>query len=123
MHLKPEYKESKQNVDDKTVVISQNTSEIKISSLLYSNNVVSDKVINIMITKGSILSFIKELSNRLFSKSTVNIYNNLPESSNDISTINIYDSEFISEEYSLLSVSSKKHILTKLYNYADFDTN
>ncbi|KEI35608.1 hypothetical protein FRA_31c04240 [Francisella sp. W12-1067] len=86
---------------------------------IYSNNLDSDRVINIYISEELSINFLKNVIESLFFKTKVNMYK-VSKSLDQQAAINIYQKDFISDEFELLSVESKKYILQKLYQYADF---
>ncbi|QIV94676.1 chloroquine resistance protein [Allofrancisella frigidaquae] len=86
---------------------------------IYSNNLDSDRVINIYISEELSINFLKNVIESLFFKTKVNMYK-VSKSLGQQAAINIYQKDFISDEFELLSVESKKYILQKLYQYADF---
>ena len=107
------------DVDNSPVIIHTN-------ELAYSNDIASEKAVNIFIDKSFNLSFLKNITEKLFFKSKVNIYYGSATNSNATDqkgALAINQGDFISQEHSLLSVENKKHILEKLYQYADFKTN
>jgi hypothetical protein len=96
------------------------------TELVYCNDMSSDRVINFFIDQSFNLNFLKNIIDKLFYKSKVNIYYGSSANSklaDESDALVINQDDFISQEHSLLSVENKKHILEKLYQYADFKTN
>ncbi len=96
------------------------------NEMAYCNDISSDKVVNLFIDKSFNLNFLKEIVEKLFYRSKVNIYYGSSANyklANKNGTLIINQDDFISQEHSLLSVESKKSILEKLYQYADFKTH
>ena len=123
--LKPKYKTQQQNqttndVRQQEEVIIEDQSHLQ---LIYSNEVTSSKIINIITSAKMNLTFLKNIANSLFFNSKVSIYK-----SNDISYfeklegINLSEKDLISDNNDLLSIQNKKYILSKLYEYADFSS-
>ncbi|APC91502.1 MULTISPECIES: chloroquine resistance protein [Francisella] len=123
--LKPQYKAMQQNQatndtqqQDEIITANQNHLE-----LIYSNEVTSSKIINILLSAKLNLAFLKNIVNSLFFNSKVSIYK-----SNDISFfeklegINLCEKDLLSDNTELLSIQNKKYILSKLYEYADFSS-
>jgi len=137
--LKPQYSQEKSNdiealdtpdaVEVKATVqtdVDNNPVVIHTNELAYSNDIASEKVVNIFIDKSFNLNFLKNITEKLFFKSKVNIYYGSTTNSKSIDekgVLAINQDDFISQEHSLLSVENKKYILEKLYQYADFKTN
>ena len=95
------------------------------NELAYCNDIASDKVINLFIDKSFNLTFLKNIIDNLFYRSKVSAYYSSLEDSGSIDekgALVIYQNNFISQEHRFLSVENKKHILAKLYQYADFKT-
>ena len=95
------------------------------NELAYCNDIVSDKVINLFINKSFNLNFLKNIIDNLFYRSKVTAYYSSLGDSGSVDekgALVINQNNFISQEHSFLSVESKKHILEKLYQYADFKT-
>ena len=93
--------------------------------LVYCNDIISEKVINLFIEESLNINFLKNITEKLFYKSMVNIYIGSSTNSKftcEKGTLVIHQSDFVSQEYSLLSIENKKYILEKLYPYADFKT-
>ncbi len=120
--LKPEYKPQIDTDTTKISIASDIVPCIVSDTLIYTNNSSSSKVINIVISNDSQVTFVKVVSKQLFSKSRVNIYKHMNNSSSVDNSINILSSEFINDDLDLLGVANKKYILEKLYPYADFKT-
>ncbi|MFV9930978.1 MAG: chloroquine resistance protein [Francisella endosymbiont of Hyalomma asiaticum] len=121
--LKPQYKAMQQNQatndtqqQNKIIVVNPNYLE-----LIYSNEVKSSKIINILLSAKLNLAFLKNIANSLFLNLKVSIYK-----SNDISFfeklegINLSEKDLLNDNTELLSIQNKKYILSKLYEYADF---
>lgn len=87
------------------------------SKLIYTNENASSKIINVFISDQEHLSFVKNICDKLFYKSLVNIYIGTQHIDNNIN-INFDDCLFVDKE--VLSVANKKNILESLYQYADF---
>ncbi|AJC49171.1 chloroquine resistance protein [Allofrancisella guangzhouensis] len=120
--LKDKYSSSNQTTkQDLSVVVDPIKKENLDSKFIYSNNVDSDRFVNIFVSEDLNLNFLRNVIQSLFFNSRVNIY----ETSKNLDqqgAINIYQKDFISDEFELLSVESKKYILQKLYQYADFSS-
>ena len=121
--LKPQYKAMQQNqatndTQQQDEIITVNPNHLE---LIYSNEVTSSKIINILLSAKLNLAFLKNIANSLFLNSKVSIYK-----SNDISFfeklegINLSEKDLLSDNTGLLSIQNKKYILSKLYEYADF---
>lgn len=121
--LKPQYKAMQQNQatndtqqQNEIIVVNPNYLE-----LIYSNEVKSSKIINILLSAKLNLAFLKNIANSLFLNLKVSIYK-----SNDISFfeklegINLSEKDLLNDNTELLSIQNKKYILSKLYEYADF---
>ena len=121
--LKSKYKQEQQVSTESHNTTLNNPKAIQedVHKLLYSSDNNSEKIINIFISDTAKLVFFKNVSNSLFFKSKVNIYQSSQLSSNN-DGINLYDNDFISKAYDLLSIENKRYILTKLYDYADFNS-
>ncbi|AXA33869.1 hypothetical protein [Francisella adeliensis] len=118
---KPELQES-QPQDIKTEVVDELVNEAKAveSKLIYSTENESSKVINIFIAEEKNLNFIKNICKKLFYNSSTNIYIGKYHIKDD--NININFRDCLLEDKEILSITNKKHILEKLYQYADFTT-
>ncbi|MFV9973006.1 MAG: chloroquine resistance protein [Francisella endosymbiont of Hyalomma asiaticum] len=122
--LKPQYKKAMQQnqatndtqQQDEIIAVNPNNLE-----LIYSNEVKSSKIINILLSAKLNLAFLKNIANSLFLNLKVSIYK-----SNDISFfeklegINLSEKDLLNDNTELLSIQNKKYILSKLYEYADF---
>lgn len=122
--LKPQYKAMQQNQatndtqqQDEIIAVKPNHLE-----LIYSNEIKSSKIINILLSAKLNLAFLKNIANSLFLNLKVSIYK-----SNDISFfeklegINLSEKDLLNDNTELLSIQNKKYILSKLYDeYADF---
>ena len=134
--LKPQFSQENSNevatleveisdvVDVKTI---EDAPDIEIvNQLVYCNDVASDRVVNFFIEESFNLNFLKNIVEKVFYKSKVSIYygNSLNSKAVNVrGALVINQDDFISAEHSLLSVESKKYILEKLYQYADFKTH
>ncbi|ABK89832.1 chloroquine resistance protein [Francisella tularensis subsp. novicida] len=123
--LKPQYKTLQQNQTTKDAQ-QQNeviTADLNDLELIYTNEITSSKIINILTSTKLNLTFLKNIANSLFFNSKVNIYK-----SNDISSfeklggINFNEKDLFTDNIELLSIQNKKYILSKLYEYADFSS-
>ncbi|NDR89599.1 chloroquine resistance protein, partial [Francisella tularensis subsp. holarctica] len=81
--LKPQYKTSQQNqttndVQQQNKIITADLNDLE---LIYTNEITSSKIINILISTKLNLTFLKNIANSLFFNSKVSIYK-----SNDISS-------------------------------------
>ncbi|AHH46445.1 chloroquine resistance marker protein [Francisella tularensis subsp. holarctica PHIT-FT049] len=123
--LKPQYKTSQQNqttndVQQQNEIITADLNDLE---LIYTNEITSSKIINILISTKLNLTFLKNIANSLFFNSKVSIYK-----SNDISSfkklggINLNEKDLFTNNIDLLSIQNKKYILSKLYKYADFSS-
>ncbi|ABI82901.1 chloroquine resistance protein [Francisella tularensis] len=123
--LKPQYKTSQQNqttndVQQQNKIITADLNDLE---LIYTNEITSSKIINILISTKLNLTFLKNIANSLFFNSKVSIYK-----SNDISSfeklggINLNEKDLFTNNIDLLSIQNKKYILSKLYKYADFSS-
>ncbi|ORM39261.1 chloroquine resistance protein [Francisella endosymbiont of Ornithodoros moubata] len=121
--LKPQYKAMQQNqatndTQQQDEIIAVNPNHLE---LIYSNEVKSSKIINILLSAKLNLAFLKNIANSLFLNLKVSIYK-----SNDISFfeklegINLSGKDLLNDNTELLSIQNKKYILSKLYEYADF---
>ncbi|MFV9924478.1 MAG: chloroquine resistance protein [Francisella endosymbiont of Hyalomma scupense] len=121
--LKPQYKAMQQNqatndTQQQDEIIAVNPNHLE---LIYSNEVKSSKIINILLSAKLNLAFLKNIANSLFLNLKVSIYK-----SNDISFfeklegINLSEKDLLNDNTELLSIQNKKYILSKLYEYADF---
>ena len=121
--LKPQYKAMQQNqatndTQQQDEIITVNPNHLE---LIYSNEVTSSKIINILLSAKLNLAFLKNIANSLFFNLKVSIYK-----SNDISFfeklegINLSEKDLLNDNTELLSIQNKKYILSKLYEYADF---
>ncbi|QLE78347.1 hypothetical protein FLM55_00780 [Francisella sp. Scap27] len=90
------------------------------SRLIYSTKNESSKIINIFIAEEKNISFIKNICEKLFYNSSTNIY--VGEYQARDNNINIDFKNCLLDDKEILSIASKKHILEKLYQYADFTT-
>lgn len=123
--LKPQYKTSQQNqtTNDAQQQNEIITADLNDSELIYTNEITSSKIINILISTKLNLTFLKNIANSLFFNSKVSIYK-----SNDISSfeklggINLNEKDLFTNNIDLLSIQNKKYILSKLYKYADFSS-
>lgn len=127
--LKPQFQQKKEATEvlktdnSSSATNSKKAKETNTCELIYCNNLTSDRTINFVIDKPFNLNFLKNIIEKLFYKSKVSVYyansinTNLTAAANDLV---IYQNDFISLEYNLLSIESKKYILKKLYHYADF---
>ncbi|QIV96199.1 hypothetical protein EDC55_10112 [Allofrancisella inopinata] len=125
-NLKDKYssnsQKSKQELSSVTTVVTKKRFfvDAKLDNKpIYSNNIDSDRVINIYISEELSINFLKNVIESLFFKSKVNMYK-VSKSLDQQAAINICQKDFILNEFELLSVESKKYILQKLYQYADF---
>ncbi|MBK2258871.1 chloroquine resistance protein [Francisella philomiragia] len=120
--LKPEYRFTQQI---ETQIITEKLEDTKSLEksleIIYSNEVDSHKIINILLTDKLDISFLKQIVTNLFFKSNVCIYktNNI-NSFHSLEGINLAENDFISNDYKLLDIQNKKAILSNLYKYADF---
>ncbi|MWX61492.1 chloroquine resistance protein, partial [Francisella tularensis] len=116
--LKPQYKTSQQNqttndVQQQNKIITADLNDLE---LIYTNEITSSKIINILISTKLNLTFLKNIANSLFFNSKVSIYK-----SNDISSfeklggINLNEKDLFTNNIDLLSIQNKKYILSKLY--------
>lgn len=106
----------------KVNVNSDKTTQIT-PEILYSNDIDSHKAINIFISDSSSINFYKNIAASLFFKSKVNIYSYQPLTDlENINSINITDKELLKDGVDLFSLESKRNILEKLYQYADFSS-
>ena len=134
--IKPQFLQKNSNEIETLGAETSDTVEIKatedtknieiVNPLAYCNDVVSDRVINFFIDQSFNLNFLKNIIDKLFYKSKVNIYygsSTNDKVANEKGVLVINQNDFISAEHSLLSVESKKYILEKLYQYADFKTH
>ncbi|AJI67695.1 hypothetical protein CH68_1105 [Francisella tularensis subsp. holarctica] len=123
--LKPQYKTLQQNqttndVQQQNKIITADLNDLE---LIYTNEITSSKIINILISTKLNLTFLKNIANSLFFNSKVSIYK-----SNDISSfeklggINLNEKDLFTNNIDLLSIQNKKYILSKLYKYADFSS-
>ncbi|EDZ91433.1 hypothetical protein [Francisella tularensis] len=123
--LKPQYKTSQQNqtTNDAQQQNEVITADLNDLELIYTNEITSSKIINILTSTKLNLTFLKNIANSLFFNSKVNIYK-----SNDISSfeklggINFNEKDLFTDNIELLSIQNKKYILSKLYEYADFSS-
>ncbi|ABO46801.1 hypothetical protein [Francisella tularensis] len=123
--LKPQYKTSQQNqtTNDAQQQNEIITADLNDLELIYTNEITSSKIINILISTKLNLTFLKNIANSLFFNSKVSIYK-----SNDISSfeklggINLNEKDLFTNNIDLLSIQNKKYILSKLYKYADFSS-
>lgn len=121
--LKPQYKiaEPQENIEiQEEVSINDNQPVMDKSQLLYSNGKESSKIINIFIKNTANIAFYKNIFNSLFFESKVNFYQTNNASLDECDGINFFEEDFILRDVELLSVQSKKYILSKLYEHADF---
>ncbi|MED7819815.1 MULTISPECIES: chloroquine resistance protein [unclassified Francisella] len=125
--LKPQYKtihKSQLGINDyqETLeVIEDEPEHLDNKSLIYTNNIESNKVINIFLVNNLNLEFLKNITESLFFNSKVNLYKIESLDLQDISNeINLFEKDFIINASDLLSYQSKKNILSQLYKYADF---
>ncbi|AJI54177.1 hypothetical protein [Francisella philomiragia] len=120
--LKPEYRFTQQ-IETQTITekLVDAESSGKNLEIVYTNEVDSPKIINILLTDKLDISFLKQIVTNLFFKSNVCIYktNNI-NSFHSLEGINIAENDFISNDYKLLDIQNKKTILSNLYKYADF---
>ncbi|APC95831.1 chloroquine resistance protein [Francisella tularensis subsp. novicida] len=123
--LKPQYKTSQQNqtTNDAQQQNEVITADLNDLELIYTNEITSSKIINILTSTKLNLTFLKNIANSLFFNSKVSIYK-----SNDISSfeklegINLNEKDLFTDNIELLSIQNKKYILSKLYEYADFSS-
>ncbi|APA83034.1 chloroquine resistance protein [Francisella tularensis] len=123
--LKPQYKTSQQNqtTNDAQQQNEVITADLNDLELIYTNEIASSKIINILTSTKLNLTFLKNIANNLFFNSKVSIYK-----SNDISSfeklggINLNEKDLFTDNIELLSIQNKKYILSKLYEYADFSS-
>lgn len=125
--LKPQYKtihKSQLGINDyqETLeVIEDEPEHLDNKSLIYTNNIESNKVINIFLVNNLNLEFLKNITKSLFFNSKVNLYKieslDIQDTSNEI---NLFEKDFIINASDLLSYQSKKNILSQLYKHADF---
>ncbi|AEE87364.1 hypothetical protein FNFX1_0978 [Francisella cf. novicida Fx1] len=123
--LKPQYKTSQQNqtTNDAQQQNEVITADLNDLELIYTNEIASSKIINILTSTKLNLTFLKNIANNLFFNSKVSIYK-----SNDISSfeklegINLNEKDLFTDNIDLLSIQNKKYILSKLYEYADFSS-
>ncbi|AVC44276.1 chloroquine resistance protein [Francisella tularensis subsp. novicida] len=123
--LKPQYKTSQQNqtTNDAQQQNEVITADLNDLELIYTNEITSSKIINILTSTKLNLTFLKNIANNLFFNSKVSIYK-----SNDISSfeklggINFNEKDLFTDNIDLLSIQNKKYILSKLYEYADFSS-
>ncbi|AJI73677.1 conserved hypothetical protein [Francisella tularensis subsp. novicida GA99-3548] len=123
--LKPQYKISQQNqtTNDAQQQNEVITADLNDLELIYTNEITSSKIINILTSTKLNLTFLKNIANNLFFNSKVSIYK-----SNDISSfeklegINLNEKDLFTDDIELLSIQNKKYILSKLYEYADFSS-
>ncbi|MEY8701671.1 chloroquine resistance protein [Francisella philomiragia] len=120
--LKPEYK-STQQIETQTITEKlEDTKPLEKSlEVIYSNEVESSKIINILLSDKLEISFLKQITNNLLFNSNVYIY----KSDNvnnfyDLDGINLTEKDFINNDCELLDIQNKKAILSNLYKYADF---
>ncbi len=129
--LKPEYS-SKIDIDDSMVEsVEETIMEAKIendvsekstkpvSDILYSNNVNSSKKISIYISTDESLDLFKEVTLKMFYKSSVNIYSNNTQKDSALG-ITISGKDIVKDFSEVNSLENKKSIFTKCYEYADF---
>ncbi|APD50542.1 chloroquine resistance protein [Francisella hispaniensis] len=123
--LKPQYKIAQQNqtindVRQQEEVITEHQNHLQ---LIYSNEVTSSKIINILTSAKMNLTFLKNIANSIFFNSKVSIYksNNI-SSFEELEGINLNEKDLLSNNNDLLSIQNKKYILSKLYEYADFSS-
>ncbi|API86890.1 hypothetical protein [Francisella uliginis] len=127
--LKPQYKSSNQlqtdnensnvNLEEITVDLKQNS--LISRELVYTNNIDSNKIINIFIENDLNTNFLNNIVDNLFFNSKVSIFRiQSTDFQTDLNEINLFEKDFILEGSNLLSTQNKKHILAKLYEYADF---
>ncbi|NDT65812.1 chloroquine resistance protein, partial [Francisella tularensis subsp. holarctica] len=111
--LKPQYKTSQQNqttndVQQQNKIITADLNDLE---LIYTNEITSSKIINILISTKLNLTFLKNIANSLFFNSKVSIYK-----SNDISSfeklggINLNEKDLFTNNIDLLSIQNKKYI-------------
>lgn len=91
--------------------------------LVYFNGVTSEKVIKFFIDESFNLNFLKNIVEKLFYESKVSVYYGDSDLTAEKDVLVINQNDFISSEYSLLSLENKKYVLEKLYQYADFKTH
>ncbi|GAB4224415.1 MAG: hypothetical protein Kow0076_7100 [Francisella sp.] len=113
--LKPQYKNNQPN---KTTNNEKNNNGSL--QLIYSNNITRSKIVNFLMYTDINLNFIKNIANSLFYNSKVNIYKLNDNSFVEIKGINISEKDLFIDRDNFLSIKNKKHILSKLYKYADF---
>ncbi|MBN3685334.1 chloroquine resistance protein, partial [Francisella tularensis subsp. holarctica] len=110
--LKPQYKTSQQNqttndVQQQNKIITADLNDLE---LIYTNEITSSKIINILISTKLNLTFLKNIANSLFFNSKVSIYK-----SNDISSfeklggINLNEKDLFTNNIDLLSIQNKKY--------------
>ncbi|QIW10272.1 chloroquine resistance protein [Francisella sp. LA112445] len=127
--LKPQYKSSNQlQTDFESSAINLEESmtnpkeEVDTSrELIYTNNVDNNKIINIFIQSDLNIQFLNNVVDSLFYNSKVSIFKvQSTDIQLDSNEVNLFEEEFILDKGDLLSIQNKKHILSKLYEYADF---
>lgn len=120
--LKPEYKSTQQIETQPITEKLEDTKPLEKSlEVIYSNEVESSKIINILLSDKLEISFLKQITNNLLFNSNVYIY----KSDNvnnfyDLDGINLTEKDFINDDCELLDIQNKKAILSNLYKYADF---
>ncbi|ASG68038.1 hypothetical protein fh0823_05400 [Francisella halioticida] len=95
--------------------------QVSSEKLIYTNNIDSNKTINIFLANKPNVRFLKNIVDNLFFNSKVNVYKVQSLGlRNDHDEINLFEKDFIADNGNILSVESKKYILSKLHKYADF---
>lgn len=108
--LKPEYRFTQQietqTITEKLVDVEPSGKNLEI---VYTNEVDSSKIINILLTDKLDISFLKQIVTNLFFKSNVCIYktNNI-NSFYSLEGVNLAENDFISNDYKLLDIQNKK---------------
>ncbi|MED7789403.1 chloroquine resistance protein [Francisella sp. 19X1-34] len=127
--LKPQYKLSSQSqidFENVTVNLDEPIAEFKqepaiTEELIYKNNIVSNKIINIFIQSDLNVQFLNKVVDNLFFNSKVSIFRvQSTDIQLDSNEVNLFEKDFISKKVNLLSAQNKKYMLSKLYEYADF---
>ncbi|AIT08639.1 hypothetical protein LO80_00710 [Candidatus Francisella endociliophora] len=100
---------------------TQNEEAVIEPQLLYSNEKNSSKLINFFISDTLNINLYKNIAANLFFNSQINIFHSEIDPVLDkYKGINILEKDLIIKDTDLLSIQSKKNILSKLYEYADF---
>jgi hypothetical protein len=127
--LKPQYKSSTQSQADfenSTINLEESMTNSKQEvdasrELVYTNNVDSNRIINIFIQSDINIKFLNNITDSLFFDSKLSIFR-VPSTDIqlDSNEVNLFEEEFILDKDDLLSIQNKKHIQSKLYEYSDF---